>query len=149
MLCHEARDSYAVRALRPEEAWKPPAVERVRSARPLYSTTTALAPACTIARPSTQKDNWECPRVTAVTDWRSRLPYCRWSAKPSHVLEPSTACLPFPLPAGKGGHKRVTATTKAPETEGIAAETSDRECTRVPALVFPQCSVGRLGERGA
>ena len=63
-------------------------------------------------------------------------PFAGFLTKPSDGLEPSTPSLPFRFRGGKGGHERVTATTKAPQTGRIRRRYIAREWTRMVGLVF-------------
>jgi hypothetical protein len=58
------------------------------------------------------------------------------------------AVLTIQLRDGNRGQAREAAGTKIPQTETDLPTTSDRAWRRVPALVFPQCSLGR-GRREA
>ena len=83
-----------------------------------------------------------CPRVTSVYEPGKRLiAFAGISAKPSDGLEPSTPSLPSSNEEGDAGttgsrgHESRARRRKRPKTR-------DPSWTRVPALVFPQCSLG-------
>src|SRR6476659_4767538 len=58
------------------------------------------------------------------------------SSKPSDGLEPSTPSLPSWNQAGKRGHERVTATTKAPQARRIGRAVLTRAYPRVVGVMF-------------
>src|SRR5919106_4709241 len=75
------------------------------------------------------------PSLSSIQHTQHEWPICRYF-KPSDGLEPSTPSLPSWDRRGNRGHDRVTAGTKAPQTEGIRRRRVTRAWTRVDALMF-------------
>ena len=71
-----------------------------------------------------------------------KSPFAGTFKKPSDGLEPSTPSLPSSKEAGNAG-KRGKPRARKPRKRRKRPKTTDREWTRVPAVVFPQCSLAQ------